>query len=76
MVVTVEIRGGPTVRLDYDPARGGGDVRACTRLTMRSAIPPRAQHWLWYLLTDACGLLCSYAVNQEDWPADLGPAAQ
>src|SRR4051812_19680823 len=46
MVVTVEIRGGPTVRLDYDPARGHGDVIACTRITERSEIPPSAQRWL------------------------------
>ena len=39
MVVTVEIRGGPTVRLDYDPARGHGDVIACTRITVRSETP-------------------------------------
>ena len=76
MVVTVEIRGGPTVRLDYDPARGHGDVIACTRITVRSEIPPSAQRWLWYLLADACGLLCTYAVYQQEWPADRGPAAQ
>jgi hypothetical protein len=76
MVVTVEIRGGPTVRLDYDPARGHGDGRACTSITVRSEIPPSAQRWLWYLLADACGLLCPYAIYQQECPADRGPAAE
>src|SRR5918911_1365845 len=69
MVVTVEIRGGPTVRLDYDPARGHGDVIACTRITVRSEIPPSAPRCLCYLLAEAEGLLCPYADSHQQSPA-------
>jgi hypothetical protein len=81
MTVTIQVRDGPTVHLDYNPALEPAlplAVRrslfrpyvACTSMVIanQQSAPPQS---FADVVTWATALLFAYSAYAEDWPADL-----
>ena len=83
MAITIEVDGGLTVRLDYDPVLAAALPVGLRQSLFRAYIPCTKvsilnQHGSQSfddVVTWAMALLFSYVACQEDWPADLRPAA-
>jgi hypothetical protein len=80
MAVTVQITGGPSVRLRYQPGRGLALVQGRAGRPYRMPVVPwttvavRNQTAAWHLadvLEAATALLVLYAGEEPNWPAEL-----
>jgi hypothetical protein len=82
MVVTIELPGGPTVRLEYDPARAApqaeGGLRRVADPWTRIALTDQgsAAVDLKDVIMSASAYLFAFCLDSEYWPADLRPARQ
>jgi hypothetical protein len=75
MTVTVQLRDGPTARLDYDGPPLRRPICRSTNIMVSDQIAARlADGYLHDLLQDAAMLLMLYIVDWEEWPAELRPA--
>jgi hypothetical protein len=81
IVVTIEVPGGPTVRLDYDPARADGRPTP-QRQGAKPVVWTGTTVALWHqggamspedAILTACTYLFACYMDGDHWPADLRP---
>jgi hypothetical protein len=80
MTVTIEVAGGPSVRLTYHGGypggRDGGPIVPYMSVTVGEQARTRGPGYLYDLLSYAGALLLLYAADQDHWPADLWTAGE
>jgi hypothetical protein len=76
MAVTIQVEGGPTVRLTYHGGRAGRSIVPYTSVMVSEQATTRRPGYLYDLLLHAGALLLLYAAQEQDWPPDLRPAGE
>jgi hypothetical protein len=75
MTITIDVDGGPTVRLTYPAGPWPRPIVPVTSIMVSGQATAPDPNYLYERLADAAAALALYAAEREHWPADLRPAS-